>query len=71
MSKVVVIGFPGDPKLYLADVDLGTITELKDIKGPLAEANRLRASGGVMRNDVEFAVTISSAPASSAGVFDA
>jgi hypothetical protein len=71
MSKVVVIGFPGDQKLYLADVDAGTITELTNVTGSLASASKLRASGGTVIKDVDFAVAVSSAASVSAGLFDA
>lgn len=70
MSKVVVIGFPGDPNLYLADVDAGTFTPLNNVTGALASASQLRASGGVVIKDVDFAVAISSAASVSAGLFD-
>ncbi len=71
MSKVVVIGFPGDEKLYLADVDAGTVTELTKVSGSLAAASQLRASGGTVIKDVDFAVAVSSAASVSAGLFDA
>ncbi|MBW9064729.1 hypothetical protein JNB71_15545 [Rhizobium herbae] len=70
MSKVVVIGFPGDPTLYVADIDAGTVTPLNTVTGALASANQLRASGGVVVKDVDFAVAISSASSVSAGLFD-
>ena len=71
MSKVVVIGFPGDKKLYVADIDAGTVTELTKASGSLASASQLRASGGTVIKDVDFAVAISSAASVSAGLFDA
>ncbi|WP_426130531.1 hypothetical protein [Pararhizobium sp. PWRC1-1] len=70
MSKVVVIGFPGDPKLYIADVAAGTLAPLTNVTGSLAAASQLRASGGVVIKDVDFAVAVSSAASVSAGLFD-
>ncbi|WP_426230781.1 hypothetical protein [Pararhizobium sp. DWP3-4] len=71
MSKVVVIGFPGDKKLYLADVDAGTIKELTGVTGSLDSANQLRVSGGTVIKGVDFAVAVSAAASVSAGLFDA
>lgn len=70
MSKVVVIGFPGDEQLYVADVAAGTITPLSKVTGSLAAAAQLRASGGTVVKDVDFAVAISSVASASAGLFD-
>lgn len=70
MSKVVVFGFPGDEKLYVADVDAGTVAPLGKVTGTLATASQLRASGGVVIKDVDFAVAVASAASVSAGLFD-
>ena len=71
MSKVVVIGFPGDAKLYLADMDLGTISELENGRDLLGSPRQIEDLGGAVIKDVDFAVAISSAAPVSAGLFDA
>lgn len=46
MAKVVVIGIPGEPGLWLADLGNGTVRPLDQVTGDLATANKLRAQGG-------------------------
>lgn len=70
MSKVVIIGFPGDPTLYVADIDAGTVMPIGNLTGALASASQLRGSGGVVVKNVDFAVAIASAASVSAGLFD-
>ncbi|WEX76457.1 hypothetical protein PYH37_004764 [Sinorhizobium numidicum] len=70
MAKVVVIGIPGEPGLWLADLGNGTVRPLDSVTGDLATANSLRAKGGAVIKSVDFAVAVSSADEVFSGHFD-
>ncbi len=55
MSKVVVLGFPGETQLYVADVAAGTIVPLADTDG---RAGELRSAGAPFARGVDFAVAL-------------
>lgn len=69
-AKVVVIGIPGEPGLWLADLGSGTVTPLDQVTGDLAAADKLRAQGGTIVKNVDLAVAVSSADKVFSGHFD-
>ena len=71
MARVIVIGVPGDSKLYVADLDAGTVQPLEAVSGALASASSLRANGATVTKGVDFAVAVKSGDAAAAGLFDA
>ena len=71
MAKVVIIGFPGEDGLWVADIDAGTVTALpKPTSGALKDANDLRAGGAVITKDVNLAVGVASQSAVAAGFLE-
>ncbi|KQQ39043.1 hypothetical protein ASG19_07185 [Rhizobium sp. Leaf306] len=71
MSKIVVIGIPGEKGLYMADLEVGTIVAFDPpATGALAAANDLRKAGGTVVKGIDFAVAIHSTEAAFSGVFD-
>ncbi|MEI2298153.1 hypothetical protein [Ensifer sp. MJa1] len=73
MAKVVVIGVAGDTRLWMADLDAGTVTEIPaPTQGPLATANDLRNnnSGAVVHKGVNLAVLAASSGSVSGGFMD-
>lgn len=71
MAKVVVIGLPGEDKLWVADLDAGTVTPLAaPASGPLGEALKLRASGATIIKGVDFSVVVGSAAEALSGHLD-
>lgn len=70
MAKVVVIGIPGEPGLWVADLGNGTVTPLHSVTGDLAIVNGLRKPGAVIAKNVDLAVAVSSADDVFSGVFD-
>lgn len=68
MTKVVVIGIPGETGLWLADLGAGTVTKLHPAKsGTLAEAEKLRHGGAIITKGVDLAVAVSSKDAVASG----
>lgn len=71
MSKVVVIGLPGEDGLWLADIGAGTITALAaPTSGALKEANDLRVAGASVVKNVNLAVAVSDTASVAAGFLD-
>lgn len=71
MAKVIVLGIPGEPGLWLADLDAGTVSKIDaPSDGALASANALRAGGSAVIKGVDFAIAVSSAAKVSSGLLD-
>lgn len=71
MAKVVVLGIEGDSKLWIADLEAGTVVPLDvPVKGALGNANELRESGAVVVKGVNLAVSVSTSSAVSSGYLD-
>ncbi|MGE6782914.1 hypothetical protein ACQKGL_10360 [Ensifer adhaerens] len=72
MAKVVVIGLAGDDRLWVADLDAGTVSQIaKPTQGPLAVANDLRiSSGATVHKGVNLAVAAASSDSVSGGFMD-
>jgi len=71
MSKVVVIGLPGEDGLWIADVGAGTITALAvPATGALKEANDLRVAGAIVVKGVNLAVAIRDTASVASGFLD-
>jgi hypothetical protein len=71
MSKIIVIGLPGEAGLYLADIEAGTVVPFDvPANGALASANDIRKAGGAVVKGVDLAVAIGSTDAAFSGVFD-
>ncbi|MDL2404166.1 hypothetical protein PY650_00540 [Rhizobium calliandrae] len=71
MANFVVIGVPGDPQLYIADLGAGTITPLNAPGGSdLGVADQLRNAGATIVKGVNLAVAVGTAANASAGKFD-
>ncbi|WP_018234660.1 hypothetical protein [Ensifer sp. BR816] len=60
MSKVVVIGIPGEPGLWIADLGNGTVTPLDQVRGDLATVNGFRQLGSTFVNNVDLAIAVGS-----------
>ncbi|MGO6741138.1 hypothetical protein ACCS93_01580 [Rhizobium ruizarguesonis] len=69
MAKAVIIGIPGEPGLWLADLGAGTVKPLNPT-GDLATANDLRKAGGTFVKGVDLAVAVSSAQVALSGHVD-
>jgi thiazole synthase ThiGH ThiG subunit len=71
MANFVVIGIPGDPQLYLADLGAGTISPLAPPAGSnLGIADQLRNVGATIIKGVNLAVTVGSAGDAANGRLD-
>jgi hypothetical protein len=70
MAKVVVIGIPGEPGLWVADLGNGTVTPLKSVTGDLATVNGFRKPGSAFVKNVDLAIAVSSADEVFAGHMD-
>ena len=70
MAKVVVIGIPGEPGLWMADLANGTVRPLDQVTGDLATLNGYRKPGSAIVKNVDFAVAVSSADEVFSGHFD-
>ena len=72
MAKVVVIGLADDNRLWVADLDAGTVTQIATpTQGPLAAANDLRNnSGAMLHKGVNLAVVAASSGSVSGGFMD-
>lgn len=71
MAKVVVIGVAGDDRLWVADLDAGTVAQIPTpTQGPLAAANDLRNSGATVTKGVNLAVLAASSDSVSGGFMD-
>ena len=71
MAGFVVIGIPGDPQLYLADLGAGTVSPLKAAAGTtLGTVDRLRHAGATIVKGVNLAVTVGSSAHAASGQFD-
>lgn len=66
MSKAVVFGIAGDDKLWIADLDAGTVQQL-DATGELAKVADLRKAGVTVVKKVDFALAVSTAKAAFSG----
>ncbi|OAP38308.1 hypothetical protein AU381_22285 [Sinorhizobium glycinis] len=60
MSKVVVIGIPGEPGLWMADLGNGTVTPLNEVTGDLATVNGFRKLGSTFVNNIDLAIAVTS-----------
>jgi hypothetical protein len=60
MSKVVVIGIPGEPGLWIADLGNRTVTPLDQVRGDLATVNGFRQLGSTFVNNVDLAIAVGS-----------
>ncbi|MBZ9792377.1 hypothetical protein K9B32_20025 [Rhizobium sp. 3T7] len=69
MSRAVVFGIAGDAKLWIADLDAGTVKELTPT-GELAKVVDLRKAGATLVKKVDFAVAVSTAKAAFSGHFE-
>lgn len=69
MSKVAVIGLPGDEQLWLVDFTSGTVSPLSapPAGSDLANAQALRQQGNTVVKGVNFAVAFSSAAVAASG----
>jgi len=69
MSRAVVFGIAGDTKLWVADLDAGTVKQLAPA-GELAKVADLRKAGATIVKKVDFAVAVSTAKAVFSGHFE-
>jgi len=60
MAKVVVIGIPGEPGLWMVDLGNGTVRQLDSVTGDLATVNGFRQLGSTFVNNVDLAITVAS-----------
>lgn len=71
MAKAIVLGIPGEDGLWLADLDAGTVTQLRSpASGALGDAHKLRQSGAAVVKGVDFAVAVNSASSVASGFMD-
>jgi len=71
MTNFVVIGIPGNPQLYLADLGAGTVSSLAVPAGSnLGIADQLRNAGAVITKGVNLAVTVGSSADAANGRLD-
>ncbi|MGY5809619.1 hypothetical protein ACXHXG_18085 [Rhizobium sp. LEGMi198b] len=71
MAAFVVIGIPGDPQLYLADLAAGTVSPINSPTGStLGIADQLRNAGATIVKGVNLAVTVGSSAHAASGQFD-
>lgn len=71
MANFVVIGVPGDPQLYLADLGAGTVSPLNAPAGSdLGIADQLRSAGATVVRGVNLAVAVGTANNAGSGKFD-
>ena len=70
MSKAVLIGFPGDAKLYLADIEAGTVVPVDEAHGGITGMGELAAADSAVVKGVNLAVAVNSADSVFAGVFE-
>ncbi|EPE94581.1 hypothetical protein [Rhizobium grahamii] len=67
MTKAIVFGVEGDDKLFIADLEAGTVKTLDSSAGDLAKIAALRKGGLKVVKKVDFAVAVSSAKAAFSG----
>jgi hypothetical protein len=71
MAKVIVFGLAGEEKLYVADIDAGTVQPFDAAaSGALVGAAELRSAGATVTKGVDLAVAVSSSASAFSGVFD-
>ncbi|MBP2236794.1 hypothetical protein J2Z31_003308 [Sinorhizobium kostiense] len=70
MASVVVIGIPGEPGLWVADLGNGTVKPLESTTGDLATVNALRKPGSAFVKNVDLAIAVSSVERVFAGHVD-
>lgn len=71
MSKVVVIGLPGNDAVWVADLDAGTVRPLVAAPSPQLDAiTQIRAAGGTVIKDVNLAIAVEAADSAFSGLFD-
>jgi hypothetical protein len=69
MANVVVLGLSGQDKLWVADLEAGTILPMDEESGVIS-ASELRKSSQPMGHGVDFAVSLSSADDSAGGLYE-
>ncbi len=71
MTQTVILGIAGEQGLWLADLQSGTITPVKDpLSGELGKAASLRAAGVTITKGVDFAIATSSKTLAAAGIYE-
>ncbi|MCA1371255.1 hypothetical protein I6F15_28430 [Bradyrhizobium sp. BRP14] len=70
MAKVVVIGIPGEPGLWMIDLGNGSVRQLDSVTGDLATVNGFRKLGSSFINNVDLAIAVSSVDEVFAGHVD-
>ena len=69
MANVIVLGLSGQDKLWVADLEAGTILPMDEESGVISAAE-LRKNSQPMGHGVDFAVSLSSADDSASGLFE-
>jgi hypothetical protein len=70
MTKVVVIGLPGEDGLWLADMGAGTVTAVSEATSrALRQSEDFEDTGGIYKN-VNLAVAVSGTASVAAGFLD-
>jgi hypothetical protein len=71
MANVVVFGLIGEPDLWIADLESGTVRKIDPPStGALKAADDLRRSGASVSKGVNLALLASSSDAVASGQFD-
>ncbi len=71
MTKAVILGLEGEDGLWLADLQSGTITAIKEpFTGELAKAASLRASCVTITKGVDFAIAASAETLGAGGIYE-
>ncbi len=69
MANVVVLGLSGQDKLWVADLEAGTIIPMDEESGVIS-ASELKKCSQPMGHGVDFAVSLSSADDSAGGLYE-
>lgn len=69
MANVVVLGLSGQDKLWVADLEAGTILPMDEESGVIS-ASELKKSSQPMGHGVDFAVSLSCVDDSAGGLFE-
>lgn len=69
MANVIVLGLSGQDKLWVADLEAGTILPMDEESGVISAAE-LRKNSQPMGHGVDFAVSLSSADDSAGGLLE-
>ena len=71
MTQAVILGIEGEEGLWLADLQSGTITPVKEpLTGELAKAASLRTSGVAIMKGVDFAIAASAETLGAGGIYE-